>query len=175
MPAPSAAYLTDMTRTPKPASATEHLPARWLDISADPAAIHARTASAMRRHLYRAHGPVVDGIARYRYMSPGSEFLSDMASFGLILNILGRPDSFAELAAWTEPSPDGTRLTISLAHGIFHAKRVRAMIVEIIEEFRVDGSLVNASPPFSGLDLPLDSPGRPSRMWRGRAGTAPTS
>ena len=155
-------------------SAAEYLPARWIDIAAEPPAVHGVLGAAMQRHRYRPHETTPDGVTRFRFGSPGLGFVSDMFDVGLIRRIMGRPDeSFAQIAAWTTPVDGGQRLTISLLDGLSHANEVRTMMVELIETFRTDGVLIDASPLFSGIDLPLDSPGRPSRLHRKRAGTAP--
>jgi hypothetical protein len=130
----------------------------------------------MQRHRYRPHDTTADGVTRFRFGSPGIGFLADMFDVGLIRRIMRRPDeSYAEIAAWTTPIESGHRLTVSLLSGLSHANEVRSLLVELIETFRVEGTLVDASPLFSGVDLPLDSPGRPTRLHRGRAGTAPGS
>jgi hypothetical protein len=155
-------------------AAAEGFPARWIDVSAEPPAIHAALGAAMARHRYTPHETTPDGVTRFRLGSHGLAFLADTFDVGLIRRLMGRPEeSFAQIAAWITPADGGHRLTVSLLDGVSHAKEVRSMLVELIETFRTDGVLVDASPLFSGLDLPLDSPGRPSTLHRKRAGTAP--
>jgi len=155
-------------------AAAENLPARWIDVSAPLPVVNAAVGAAMQRHRYTPHESTADGVTRFRFGSPGIGFLADMFDVGLIRRIMRRPDeSYAEIAAWTTPIENGYRLTVSLLSGLSHANEVRSLLVELIEIFRADGVLIDASPLFSGLDLPLDSPGRPSRLHRKRAGTAP--
>jgi len=158
----------------RPDAAAEHLPARWIDVAAQLPVVHAAVGAAMQRHRYRAHESTADGVTRFRFGSPGLGFLADMFDVGLVRRIMRLPnESYAEIAVWTTPIENGHRLTISLLTGLSHATEVRSLLVELIDTFRADGTLVDASPLFSGIDLPLDSPGRPTRLHRGRAGTAP--
>ena len=155
-------------------AAAEGFPARWIDVSAELPAVHAALGEAMARHRYTPHETTPDGVTHFRQGSHGLAFLADTFDLGLIRRIMGRPEeSFAQIAAWTSPVVGGHRLTVSLLDGVSHAKEVRSMLVELIETFRANGLLIDASPLFSGLDLPLDSPGRPSKLHRKRAGTAP--
>jgi hypothetical protein len=139
----------------------EYFPARWIDIDAGADAAHDDVRSAMLRHHYKPQGALVDGVALYRFGSPAAEFLSDTLSLGLVLNLLKRPDGWAELAAWTAPAARGVRVTISLTHGVSHRRAVRSMLDEIVERFRAAGTLIGASEHFSSHDLPAGSPGRP--------------
>jgi hypothetical protein len=138
----------------------EHFPARWIDVSADADAAHSTVRAAMERHHYKPYGVMADGVARYRFLSPGVDFLSSALGFGVILRMMGRPTGWAELVAWTEPAPRGLRITVSLTEGVFHGKEVRTMITELIETFRRDGLLLDVSERFSSRDLPVGSPGR---------------
>ena len=140
-------------------SAVENLPARWIDVAADATSVHNTVRAAMERHHYKPHGTPADGVAMYRFGSPGAEFVSDALSLGLVLRLMKRPDGWAELAAWTVPTEGGVRLSVSLVKGVFHAEEVRTMITEIIETFRSDGTLVDASERFSSRDLPKGTTG----------------
>lgn len=140
-------------------SAAENLPARWIEVDADAATVHDVVGAAMARHNYKLHGTIVDGAATYRFGSPAAEFVSDALSLGLVLRLMKRPSGWAELAVVTEPATSGVRVTISLVHGVFHAKEARAMMVEIIDTFRRDGVLLTVSERFSSLDLPSESSG----------------
>lgn len=134
-------------------SAAENLPARWIDVDADAESVRAVVADAMARHDYTRHGADEAGVTTYRFGSPGAEFVSDALSLGLVLRMLGRPDGWAEIAVWTMPTPAGVRLTVGLMKGTFHAAEVRTLIVELIEVFRADGTLLDASAPLSSVDL----------------------
>lgn len=149
------------------ATAEQHYPARWIDVSVDAETAHAAVAAVVAQHDYSPTGTSAGDIRRYRFGSPGLEFLSDAVGFGLVLRALGRPDGWAELVAFTHAGDGGVRLTVSLVEGVFHARVVAAAIEEIVDTFRRDGVLVDSSEPFSGLDLPPDSPGRP-RLHRRR-------
>ena len=138
-------------------SAAENLPARWIDVAADAESVRSAVAEAMARHDYTRHGADESGVTKYRFGSPGAEFVSDALSLGLVLRVLGRPDGWAEIAVWTRTTPGGVRLTVSLVKGTFHAAKVRSLIVELIEVFRADGTLLDASAPLSSVDLEVGS------------------
>jgi hypothetical protein len=139
----------------------EYFPARWIDVDTGADAAHGVVRAVMLRYRYKPYGALAEGVARYRFGSPAAEFLSDTLSLGLVLTLLKRPDGWAELAAWTAPAPRGVRVTIGLTHGVSHRRAVRSMLGDIVEAFRSDGTLIDASEPFSGHDLPAGTPGRP--------------
>jgi len=142
-----------MAAAGRASSAAENLPARWIDVAADDAAVRSVVDAAMLRHDYKRHDVGADGVTRYRFGSPGAEFVSDALSLGLVLRVLGKPDGWAEIATWTTPTAGGVRVSVSLVQGTFHAKKVRSLIVELIEAFRSDGTLVDASEMLSSRDL----------------------
>jgi hypothetical protein len=153
----------------RPDAAAQYFPARWIDVSTTEQVVRDAVQAAMRRRHYSARSTTADGVTMYRFGSRGLGFLSDMLSAGLILRIMGRPhEAWAQIAAWTTPVEGGLRVTISLLDGMSHSSQLRSMLVELIETFRRDDVLIDASPLFSGLDLPLESPGRPSQMHRAR-------
>jgi len=142
-----------MAAAGRASSAAENLPARWIDVASDADAVRAVVDAAMVRNDYKKHDVDDAGVVRYRFGSPGAEFVSDALSLGLVLRVLGKPDGWAEIATWTAPSADGVRVSVSLVKGTFHAKKVRSLIVELIETFRADGTLVDASEMLSSRDL----------------------
>jgi hypothetical protein len=140
---------------------TKYLPARWIDVAADAATVHGFAHSAMTTHHYTQHGDISDGVAVYLYGTLLREFVFDLFAVGLILRLMGRPDGFARIVVFTEPVVNGTRVTVSLANGVFHADHVRLTIEALITRFEERGLLLGTSEPFSGLDLPGNSPGQP--------------
>jgi hypothetical protein len=142
-------------------NANRHLPARWIDVSADEATAHAVARAAMARRHYTPRGAVADGVALYQYGTLAREFFSDLLSLGLFARLVGRPDGYARIAVWTEPIDGGTRVSVSLVTGVFHAAALRTTIGELIQDFAAAGSLIRSGDAFSGLDLPPDSPGYP--------------
>ncbi|MGY4857624.1 hypothetical protein [Cryobacterium sp. AP23] len=151
-------------------NATQHLPARWIEVSVDAAGAHESARVAMARHRYTPVGEVVDGVAQYQYGTLLTEFLSEIAGLPLILRLAGKPYGYAKIAVWTAPVPDGTRLTVSLLTGLFHAEELRRTIDDLIIGFGAAGTLLRTGEPFSGIDLPAESPGQPyaHRRWRAR-------
>jgi hypothetical protein len=147
---------------------TRMLPARWLDVSVDAATAHetVRTAMAVRR--YTPVGSGVNGVAYYRHGTLLSEFLSDAVAFSLIKWLMKRPIGYAKFAVWTEPAAGGTRVTLSLVTGYAHAAWLRLTIDDLITGFGAAGTLVRTGEPFSGIDLPDGSPGRPLAHRRHR-------
>jgi hypothetical protein len=151
-------------------NANRHLPARWIDVARDAAGTHAFAHTAMARRGYTPRGPVDDGVAYYQYGTPVRQFFSDVLSFGIVRRLLGRPDGYALLAVWTEPVAGGTRVTVSLVTGLFHAAALHETLAELITDVDAAGALLQAGAPFSGINLPADSPGRP--LAHGRSRTA---
>ena len=150
------------------ADAVEHYPARSMDVSMEPAAVHQIVGVAMARHRYRLCSDVSTGVGIYRTGSAAKEILNLVVPFEVFPFTAGRPHGSGEIAAWTEPAPGGVRLALSLREGFPHAVVVRAIAAELIEEFRANGVLIQASEPFTGLDLPPDSPGRPKNIPKRR-------
>jgi hypothetical protein len=140
---------------------TKYLPARWMDVSADAATAHGFAHTAMTTHHYTQRGTVINGVAVYLYGTLLREFIFDALAVGLILRLMGRPDGFARIVVLTEPLENGTRVTVSLLDGVFHADHVRLTIEALIARFEERGMLRGTSEPFSGLDLPANSPGQP--------------
>jgi len=137
-------------------------------VSVDAATAHEFARRAMERHHYKRAGTVTAGVASYQWGTLLLEFLSELAGFGLILRLMGRHDSYARFAVWTEAEGEHTRLSASMVTGLFHADDFRVATLELIEEFDEAGMLVSASAAFSGIDLPNDSPGRPLAHRRRR-------
>lgn len=146
----------------------EHYPARSMEVSLGPASVHEVVLAAMTRQRYRLHGDVAAGVGIYRIGSAAKEFLNLVLPVEIFSTMAGKPHGSAEIAAWTVPAPGGVRLTLSLRTGFPHAVVVRSVAAELIDEFRANGVLIQASEPFTGLDLPPDSPGRPKHVPAGR-------
>lgn len=144
------------------ARAAQQFPARWMDVSLEEGKVYEIVQIAMKRHHYSPHGEVVTGAGLYQFGSPVKEIIYDVLPLDPWFRMLGIPIGWADIAAWMVPVPGGVRLTVSLVKGVFHSKVVSEMAAELVEEFRVNGALIQASEPFTGLDLPLDSPGRPA-------------
>lgn len=142
--------------------AVQKFPARSMDLSLEANAAHEIVRATMIRHHYKPYGEIGAGVATYRFGSLAKEFLNQIVPLDLFSSMSGKQAGSAKIAAWTEPVPGGVRLTISLVTGILHAKEASQMAAELIEEFRAKGSLIRASEPFTGFDLPRDSPGRPA-------------
>lgn len=158
-----------MSAASRARNANRHLPARWIDVAGDAASTHAFAHTAMARRGYTPRGRVDDGVAYYQYGTPARQFFSDVLSFGIVRRLLGRPDGYALLAVWTEPIAGGTRVTVSLVTGIFHAAAVHETLAELINDVDAAGALLQAGAPFSGIDLPAHSPGRPIAHGRSRS------
>jgi len=157
----SAASRAAARATRRTRNANKHLPARWIDVSVDDASTHAVARAAMARRHYTPRGATIGGVALYQYGTLAREFFSDLLSLGLFARLAGRPDGYARIAVWTEPIDGGTRVSVSLVTGVFHAAALHATISELIQDFAATGALIRAGEPFSGLDLPPDSPGYP--------------
>jgi len=142
--------------------AIEHLPARSMVVSVDAATAHEFARRAMERHHYMRAGTVTGGVASYQWGTLFLEFLSNLAGAGLILRLMGRHDSYARFAVWTEAEGENIRLTASMVTGLFHSDDFRVATLELIEQFDEAGMLVSSSDAFSGIDLPKNSPGRPA-------------
>lgn len=138
----------------------KYLPARWIDVAADAATAHGFAHTALTRNHYKRRDAVTDGVAVYLYSTLAREFVFSMFAIGLVTRLMGRPDGFARVVVFTEPIANGTRLTVSLVDGVFHADNVRQSIEELITSVEDRGMLLGTSEPFSGLDLPQGSPGR---------------
>ncbi|WEO76311.1 hypothetical protein BJQ94_13180 [Cryobacterium sp. SO2] len=137
-------------------------------MSVDEATAHAFAHTAMAGRRYTPVGERVDGVVLYQYGTLLTEFLSEIAGLPLILRLAGRPYGYAKIAVWTEPAAGGTRVSVSLLTGLFHAEALRLTVDELIRAFDTAGTLLRAGEPFSGIDLPPASPGRPlaHRRWR---------
>jgi len=146
----------------------KHLPARAIDVSCDAASALEFARVAMARHHFTPHGPVVEGAWMFRYSTLADEFLSDILGLGLIFRFFGRSNEHARIAVWTEPLPAATRVTVSLVTGIFQAPAVHSTITELIDDLSAAGVLLQAGEPFSGIDLPANSPGQPFPRRRAR-------
>ena len=136
-------------------------PARWIDVAADAATAHDIARAVLERRRYRADATPTGGVLVYEYGTRLGEFIDDMYSLGLVAYLLGRPTGYGRVAVWTEAVDGGTRLTVSLVTGRNHARSVHEVIAELIHTVAATGLLVQAGEPFSGIDLPADSPGQP--------------
>jgi hypothetical protein len=150
---------------------TKYLPARWIDVAADDATVHTIVAEVMVRGYYSQTGEVTAGVAIFEHGTQTREFWFDVLNADLILQLMGRPGGWGRVVAFTEPiaagptpaepAPSGTRVTISLTDGLPHRNHVRRLIAEVIEAVGQRGILIGTSEPFTGIDLPQDSPGQP--------------
>ena len=157
-----------MTSARRARNGNKYLPARAMDVSVDAAAALEFARAAMARHHFTPHGAITGGVWMFRYGTPIDEFFSDILGLGVFYRMIGRSDAYARIAVWTEPLATGTRLTVSLVTGIFQAPTVQTTITELIGDFTDAGVLIQAGEPFSGIDLPADSPGQPFPRRRAR-------
>ena len=139
----------------------KRFPAQWIDVALSDAQAHEFVRVAMQRRRYSPLGPAEQGVVIYHWGSPGRQFLSDIVEFGLILRLMGRPDSWAQIAAWTTPAGANTRIWISLVTGTEHANAVRSMLNELSADLTTARVFVAIGEAFSGFDLPRESPGNP--------------
>jgi hypothetical protein len=157
-------------------------PARWIDVAADAPTAHDFARAVLAGRHYRVEAAPAGAVLFYEYGTRLGEFLDDLYSLGVIAYLRGRPRGYGRVAAWTETIDGGTRLTVSLVTGYHHAKSVHAVIAEVIDAAAAAGVLTQVGAPFSGIDLPSDSPGQPAPGYRrrlerthGRARTAPSA
>jgi hypothetical protein len=147
---------------------TKQFPARWIDVAADAATAHDIARAVLVRRRYRVGAAPAGGVLVYEYGTRLGEFIDDMYSLGLIAYLFGRPTGYGRVAVFTEAVDGGTRLTVSLVTGRNHARSVREVVAELIHTVAATGLLVQAGEPFSGVDLPSDSPGQPVPGYRRR-------
>jgi hypothetical protein len=148
--------------------ALKYFPARWINVSVDAARAHHLAAVAMNRHRYTLREQRTPDVALFQYGTVAREFLWDFLGFDAVAFFRGLPTEWAQIAVWTEPVAGGTRISVSLLDGLTHRTEVRMTIEDLIEGFRAEGVLLQVSEPFSGLDLPADSPGQPKPHRRSR-------
>ena len=129
---------------------------------------HDIARAVLERRRYRADATPTGGVLVYEYGTRLGEFIDDMYSLGLIAYLFGRPTGYGRVAVFTEAVDEGTRLTVSLVTGRNHARSVREVVAELIHTVAATGLLVQAGDPFSGVDLPSDSPGQPVPDYRRR-------
>ena len=103
-----------------------------------------------------------------RYTPDTAAGWAAILGLGLIFRFFGRSNEHARIAVWTEPLPAATRVTVSLVTGIFQAPAVHSTITELIDDLSAAGVLLQAGEPFSGIDLPANSPGQPFPRRRAR-------
>jgi hypothetical protein len=151
-------------------SALKYFPARWIDVSVDAARAHDLAARALNRHRYTLREQRSPAVAFFQYGTPGREFLWDILGFDAVAFFRGLPTEWAQIAVWTEPVAGGTRISVSLVDGLTHRTEVRSTIDDLIADFRAEGVLLAVSDPFSGLDLPADSPGQPKPRRKRKQG-----
>ena len=146
----------------------KYFPARWIDVSVDAARAHTLAADAMNRHRYTLRQQRTADVALFQYGTVAREFFWDFLGIDAIAFFRGLPSEWAQIAVWTEHIAGGTRIGVSLLDGLTHRTEVRATIEDLIEMARGEGVLLQVSEPFSGLDLPADSPGQPKPRRRRR-------
>jgi hypothetical protein len=143
-------------------NALKYFPACWVDVSTDAVAAHRVAAAAMVRRHYSVRSTASPDVVFYQYGTGAREFWWDVIGIDLIMRLMGRPDGWAQIAVWTTAVPGGTRIWVALIDGVFHADAVRSTIDELVIDVRAAGILIAVGEPFSGLDLPADSPGQPN-------------
>lgn len=151
-------------------TALKYFPARWIDTATDAPSAHRAAAVAMERRHYSLRDAPSPDVALYQYGTVAREFWWGMVGIDFVMRVVGRPDGWAQIAVWTTAIPGGTRIGISLRDGVFHATAVRSTIDELVADLHATGTLLAVSEPFSGLDLPADSPGQPKPRRKRRLG-----
>jgi hypothetical protein len=143
-------------------NALKYFPACWVDVSTDAAGAHRAAAIAMQRRHYSLRSSPSPDVAFYQYGTGAREFWWDVIGIDLIVRMMGRPDAWAQIAVWTTAVPGGTRIWVALIDGISHRDAVRSTIDELVTDVHAAGILLAVGEPFSGFDLPADSPGQPN-------------
>jgi hypothetical protein len=140
----------------------KYFPACWVEVATDAPTAHGAASVAMRRRHYSLREAASPEVLFYQYGTGAREFWWDVLGIDLVMRMMGRPNGWAQIAVWTTAVPGGTRIWVALIDGVFHADAVRSTIDELVNDVRAAGVLLAVGEPFSGFDLPAESPGQPN-------------
>ena len=132
-----------------------------MEVTADVPTIQQMVHSSLKKNHYSRDASSTDNIFRYYHGNLVTEMVSNATGWDLIKMMAGRPTGFGQIVAWVEATADGHRLSLSLTTGVAQAKFISIIFDELVAQFSGTGQLLRVSEPYSGMDLPLESPGRP--------------
>ena len=116
-----------------------------------------RELSARGYRLAQSDARHGDEQLTFHWSSPTREVIDDVLGISVLRSTFrGGPHGFGRVTVILSGAAPATVVTIALRQGVFHAPTVREVVERIVADFAAAGTLTEAGPPISTLDLPPD-------------------